>query len=79
MSTFDPTSSKTSQERSAESSSSEDLFFERRKFIRRLKELTLLKFDPALWKSLTERDKTELKELAETALVKYYQGLEMRE
>ncbi|QKD81917.1 hypothetical protein HPC62_06625 [Thermoleptolyngbya sichuanensis A183] len=50
--------------------------FERRKFIRRLKELTLLKFDPVLWKSLTQQDKADLKQLAETALVEYYQRLE---
>jgi hypothetical protein len=50
--------------------------FERRKFIRRLKELTLLKFDPALWHSLTDTDKAHLQHLAETALLKYYQTLE---
>jgi superfamily II DNA or RNA helicase len=49
--------------------------FERRKFVRRLKELTLLKFDPVLWKNLTDQDKTHLKQLAETALLEYYQRL----
>ncbi len=49
--------------------------FERRKFIRRLKELTLLKFDSALWKSLTEADKAELTAIAETALAEYYAKL----
>ncbi len=50
--------------------------FERRKFVRRLKELTLLKFDSALWRSLTDTDKAHLQHLAETALLKYYQALE---
>jgi len=49
--------------------------FERRKFIRHLKELTWLKFDPVLWKSLTEQDKTDLKQLAQTALLEYYAKL----
>ncbi|MCU0569978.1 MAG: DEAD/DEAH box helicase family protein [Oculatellaceae cyanobacterium Prado106] len=50
--------------------------FERRKFVHRLKELTLLKFDPVLWKRLTSDDKAELKQFAETALQDYYQRLE---
>jgi superfamily II DNA or RNA helicase len=49
--------------------------FERRKFIHRLKELTLLKFDPTLWKRLTDPDKDQLKAIAETALLNYYQTL----
>lgn len=50
--------------------------FERRKFIRRMKELALPKFDAVLWKSLTQQDKADLKQLAETALVEYHQHLE---
>gem|GEM_PF-2291869 len=50
--------------------------FERRKFIRQLKELTLLKFDPVLWKRLTAEDKEALRAIAQTALVEYYQRLE---
>lgn len=50
--------------------------FERRKFVRRLKELTLLKFEPALWKRLTVEDKEALRAIAQTALMEYYQALE---
>ncbi len=46
--------------------------FERRKFVRRLKELTILKFSEPLWRSLTARDKAELQKMAEAALQKYY-------
>jgi superfamily II DNA or RNA helicase len=53
--------------------------FERRKFIRRLKELTLLKFDSALWKRLSDQDKAQLKEIAETALLEYYQRMPSQE
>jgi late competence protein required for DNA uptake (superfamily II DNA/RNA helicase) len=49
--------------------------FERRKFISRLKELTRLKFDRTLWNSLSNADKDQLKQLAKTALLKYYQSL----
>ncbi|GAB4329577.1 MAG: hypothetical protein OHK0047_16460 [Leptolyngbyaceae cyanobacterium] len=51
--------------------------FERRKFVRRLKELTLLKFEPALWKRLTAEDKEALRAIAQTALIEYYQRLEV--
>jgi hypothetical protein len=34
--------------------------FERRKFVRRLKELTRLKFDPVLWRQLTDADREAL-------------------
>ncbi len=50
--------------------------FERRRFVQRLKELTLLKFDTALWKSLTEEDKAALRRYSETTLMQYYQKLE---
>lgn len=46
--------------------------FERRKFVRRLKELTILKFSEPLWRSLTDQDKAELQKMAEAALQKYY-------
>lgn len=46
--------------------------FERRKFVSRLKEMTVLQFAKPLWKSLTDQDKAELQKLAEAALLKYY-------
>ncbi|MEA5469163.1 DEAD/DEAH box helicase family protein [Spirulina sp. 06S082] len=46
--------------------------FEKRKFLRRLKEITILKFSEPLWRSLTDTDKSELQNLAEVALQKYY-------
>ncbi len=46
--------------------------FERRKFVRRLKEITVLKFAEPLWRSLTDQDKAELQKLAEAALLEYY-------
>ena len=46
--------------------------FERRKFVHRLKEITVLKFAKPLWRSLTDEDKAELQKLAEAALSKYY-------
>lgn len=46
--------------------------FERRKFVSRLKEITVLQFAKPLWKSLSEQDKVELERLAEEALQKYY-------
>jgi superfamily II DNA or RNA helicase len=49
--------------------------FERRKFIRRLKELTILKFWEPLWRTFTEQDKEELKSLAESAIENYYARL----
>lgn len=49
--------------------------FERRKFIRRLKELTQLKFDPVLWRQLTEADREALQQMAQDALSTYYDQL----
>lgn len=49
--------------------------FERRKFVRRLKEITILKFAEPLWKSLTDQDKAELQKLAQAALQKYYERI----
>jgi superfamily II DNA or RNA helicase len=49
--------------------------FERRKFIRRLKELTQLKFDPVLWRQLTEADRVALQQMAQIALTSYYDQL----
>ncbi len=46
--------------------------FERRKFVSRLKEITVLQFAKPLWKSLTDQDKVELQKFAEAALLKYY-------
>lgn len=46
--------------------------FERRKFIRRLKELTQLKFDPMLWRQLTDTDRAALQQMAQAALTTYY-------
>jgi superfamily II DNA or RNA helicase len=46
--------------------------FERRKFVSRLKEITVLQFAKPLWKSLSEQDKVELERLAEAALQKYF-------
>ncbi|MEC4815539.1 MAG: DEAD/DEAH box helicase [Scytonema sp. PMC 1069.18] len=46
--------------------------FERRQFVLRLKEMTILQFAKPLWKNLTDQDKIELQQLAETALQKYY-------
>ncbi len=46
--------------------------FERRKFVSRLKEITVLQFAKPLWKSLNEQDKVELERLAEAALQKYF-------
>jgi hypothetical protein len=46
--------------------------FERRKFVRRLKELTQLKFDPVLWRQLSEGDLVALQHMAQTALDLYY-------
>jgi len=49
--------------------------FERRKFVRRLKELTRLKFDPVLWRQLTEADRVALQQMAQAALTTYYDQL----
>ncbi len=49
--------------------------FERRKFVYRLKEITVLKFAKSLWYSLTEQDKSELQKWAEVSLLKYYARL----
>jgi superfamily II DNA or RNA helicase len=49
--------------------------FERRKFLRHLKEVTILKFWEPLWRTLTDQDKEELKRLAETAIEKYYERI----
>jgi hypothetical protein len=49
--------------------------FERRKFVRRLKELTRLKFDPVLWRQLTEADRVALQQMAQDALITYYDQL----
>ncbi|HIK40604.1 MAG TPA: hypothetical protein IGS51_08595 [Thermoleptolyngbya sp. M55_K2018_002] len=46
--------------------------------MRRLKELTLLKFEPALWRCLAAEDKEALRAIAQTALIEYYQRLEAR-
>ncbi len=46
--------------------------FERRKFVRRLKELTRLQFDPVLWRQLTEADRVALQQMAQDALNLYY-------
>jgi len=46
--------------------------FERRKFVRPLKELTRLKFDPVLWRQLTEADRVALQQMAQNALNLYY-------
>ncbi|MBX7220012.1 MAG: DEAD/DEAH box helicase family protein [Blastocatellia bacterium] len=46
--------------------------FERRKFVRRLKDVTVLKIWEPLWNALTESDKADLKRLAHTALDSYY-------
>jgi len=49
--------------------------FERRKFVRRLKELTRLKIDPVLWRQLTEADRVALQQMAQKALDLYYDQL----
>jgi hypothetical protein len=49
--------------------------FERRKFVRRLKELTRLKFDPVLWRQLTDADRESLQQMAQIALTSYYDQL----
>jgi hypothetical protein len=46
--------------------------FERRKFVQRLKELTQLKFNPVLWRQLSDRDRATLQQMAQTALDLYY-------
>ncbi|MBW4510228.1 MAG: DEAD/DEAH box helicase family protein [Scytonematopsis contorta HA4267-MV1] len=46
--------------------------FERRKFVNRLKEITVLQFEKSLWKSLSDQDKQQLEKLASSALLKYY-------
>ncbi|HND21996.1 MAG TPA: DEAD/DEAH box helicase family protein, partial [Acidobacteriota bacterium] len=46
--------------------------FERRKYLRYLKEVTVIKFQDALWKILTVEDRRQLKEIAQTAINSYY-------
>ncbi len=45
------------------------------KFVRRLKELTRLQFDPVLWRQLTEADRVALQQMAQDALNLYYDQL----
>lgn len=47
--------------------------FERRKFMRRLKEVSMLKFWEPLWHSLTKQDKLDLKQISKTALDSYFE------
>jgi hypothetical protein len=49
--------------------------FERRKFVRRRKELTQIQFNPVLWRQLSEGDQINLKQMAQTALDLYYDHL----
>ncbi|MEB3211603.1 MAG: DEAD/DEAH box helicase family protein [Leptolyngbyaceae bacterium] len=49
--------------------------FERRKFVKYMKDVAILKFDTGLWKHLTPEDKTTLKRHAQNALFEYYQRL----
>ena len=53
--------------------------FERRKFVRLLKELTRLKFDPVLWRQLTEADRVALQQMAQDALNLYYDHIESQD
>jgi len=46
--------------------------FERRKFIRRQKELTQLKFNPILWRQLTPVDRETIQHIAQSAINHYY-------
>jgi selenocysteine lyase/cysteine desulfurase len=50
--------------------------FERHKFFRQLKELTRLKFDPVLWRQLTDADRVALQQMAQDALNLYYDHIE---
>lgn len=49
--------------------------FERRKFVRRMKELSILKFSEVLWRTLTDLDKEELENLAQKAITSYYERI----
>lgn len=49
--------------------------FERRKFVRRRKELTQIQFNSVLWRQLSEGDRIALKQMAQTALGLYYDHL----
>lgn len=49
--------------------------FEKRKFIRYMKDVSTLKFDAVLWNRLTPEDKDTLKNRAEQALQDYYKTL----
>jgi superfamily II DNA or RNA helicase len=49
--------------------------FERRKFVQRPRELTRLKFDPVLWRQLTDQDRANLEHIAQTTLTQYYNRL----
>ena len=49
--------------------------FERRKFVRRRKELTQLQFDPMLWRQLTDADQEALRQMTQDALKRYYDRL----
>ena len=49
--------------------------FERRKYVRRMKELSILKFSEPLWHTLTDLDKEELKNLAQKAIKSYYERI----
>lgn len=49
--------------------------FERRKYVRRMKELSILKFSETLWPTLTNLDKEELKNLAQKAITSYYERI----
>lgn len=50
--------------------------FARRKFIQYMKDVSVLKFDQALWKRLTSEDKAAMEERANTALQGYYNRIE---
>ncbi len=49
--------------------------FERRKFVRRMKELSILEFSGTLWRTLTASDKEELENLAQKAITSYYERI----
>lgn len=47
--------------------------FEKRKFVKYMRDVSTLRFDTALWKRLTPEDKNQLKQRAQEALTEYYQ------
>lgn len=49
--------------------------FEKRKFIKYMRDVSSLKFDTVLWNRLTAEDKIDIKEYAQKALDDYYQRL----